>query len=157
MNLLWGLSVPLRNIVKQDLGGSFQMLSRKGSWGILFIDGAYWCIWRPDMSALPHFMTASYKMVCCKPDIFTHFRILNFLSLSLLEKCLIFNNKKWPTYRNWISLLMFLSWEAFVRKIIICSTDMCKEFCWVWRDEGWLLPSENSHAGQREVRSVEKV
>lgn len=104
--------------------------------------------WRPDMSALLHFMTASYKMVCCKPGILTHFHTLNFLSVSLLGKR--------PTYRNWSSLLMFLPWEAFVRKIIIHSTDTCKELCWICRDEGWLLPSENSHAGQREIRSVEE-
>lgn len=51
---------------------------------------------------------------------------------------------------------MFLPWEAFIRKMIIHSTDMCKELCWVCRDEGWLLPLENEHPEQREIRSVEE-
>lgn len=49
---------------------------------------------------------------------------------------------------------MFLPWEAFIRKMIIHSTDMCQELCWVYRDEGWLLPLENEHPDQREIRSV---
>lgn len=66
-----------------------------------------------------------------------HFCMLHFPSLRLVGKSLTSNNKSdSPTGTDFL-LLMLLSWEAFIRKLVIHSTNMCRALGWLYRDEGY--------------------
>lgn len=154
MNLLWGLSVPLSNMVRLDLGGHSKYCLAKSAMVSVFIAGVYWYILKMKHVCLcfvlwqPHTSPSAVGLASLQ-----HFHTPHFLSLSLLGRSLISNNS---SYRNCFPLLMLLSWEALIRKMVIHSTNMCKKFCWVHRDGEWLLPPENSHPSQRERWWVEK-
>lgn len=149
MNLLWSLSVPLSNIVQQDLGGHSKYCLGKSPWHLYSLKASMAAAWRWDLKM--RLWDRSWQP-CASPSvsqasllISIRFIFLVYLSWDEFKS----QQKRQVSSRNWFFCLP--CWKEFIIKMDMHSTDLYREHCWVCGD-GADPCLQKTHANQRSVQ-----